>query len=77
VAAGLDVLTGLVEAAYTTHKAPLLQHVTRRINTLRYLLRLAKDLKLLKMDSFAFAADRLEEVGRMTSGWLRSQERRP
>jgi len=72
VAAMLDVLTLLVEASYTARREPILQDANRKANHLRYLLRLAKDLKLLSVDSYGYAAERLEEIGRMTGGWLKS-----
>ena len=65
----LDLLTTLVEAAYARDKRPLLDIATRRVNAIRYLLRLAKDLKLLTSDSWAFSAEKLDEIGRMAGGW--------
>ena len=66
---GLDVLVILTEAAYTTGKEELLAQANRKINTTRILLRLAKDLQLLSLDAYAFAAERLDEIGRMAGGW--------
>ena len=68
----LELLTGLVEAAYARDKRPILDAATRRINAIRYLLRLAKDLRLLSMDAWAFSAGRLDEIGRMAGGWKKS-----
>ena len=64
VALGLDLLQSLVEAAYSAEKTELLQSANRRANGLRYVMRLAKDLRLLTTDSYAFAAGRLEEIGK-------------
>jgi len=72
VSTTLDLLTALVEAAYSTQKSALLDQANRRANTLRYLLRMAKDLRLLSADSQAYAAARLEEIGRMIGGWRKS-----
>ena len=77
VAHGLDLLLALVEASYTANKASLLQQANGKVNGLRYLLRLAKDLRLLTVDSYAFAAERLEEIGRMVGGWQKSIAGRP
>ena len=55
---GLDLLTSLVEAAYA--------HSTR------YLLRLAKDLRLLSVDSYGFSEEKLDEIGRMVGGWRKA-----
>jgi four helix bundle protein len=68
----LDLLLLLVEAAYSTEKADLLDAANRSANGVRYLLRLAKDLKLLTLDSYGFAAERLDEIGRMIGGWQKS-----
>ena len=69
---GLDLLLILVAAAYTTDKAMLLEQASQKVNGLRYLLRLAKDLRLLSMDSYGFAMEHLDEIGRMAGGWLRA-----
>jgi len=71
----LDLLLLLVEAAYSTDKADLLERASRRTNGLRYMLRLAKDLKLLALDSYGFAVERLDEIGRMIGGWRKSVTR--
>ncbi len=71
-AAALDLLLALVEAAYARDKAPLLETASRRVNGLRFLLRLAKDLRLLSVDGYGFAGERLDEVGRMVGGWARA-----
>jgi len=44
---GLDLLTSLVEAAYAREKAGLLEEASRKVNSTRLLLRMAKDLKLM------------------------------
>lgn len=72
VAGALDLLSGLVEASYSSRKSSFLQKASADINVLRYLLRLAKDLRLLSMESYLFAVERLDEVGRMSGGWLKS-----
>ncbi len=76
VAHGLDLLLLLVESAYTQNKAALLQQAGTKVNGIRYLLRLSKDLKLLSLDSYGFAAERLDEIGRMVGGWRKSAVKR-
>ncbi len=73
---GLDVLVNLTEAAYTSGKDDLLSQANRKVNSTRLLLRLSKDLKLLSLDSYAFAAERLDEIGRMVGGWRKSAGQR-
>jgi hypothetical protein len=72
VTVGLDLLLLLVQAAYSAEKTELLEGANRSANGLRYLLRLAKDLRLLSLDAYGFAAERLDEVGRMIGGWGKS-----
>jgi hypothetical protein len=76
VSVGLDLLLAVVEASYSTEKGILLETASRKVNGFRYLLRLAKDLSLLTVDSYGFAAGRLEEIGRMIGGWQKSLVRK-
>ena len=68
----LDILDGLSAAVWTNHKHALLQQAMADINSLRLLLRLACDLDLLPGTSHEFAARSLDEIGRMTGGWLKA-----
>ena len=77
VSHGLDLLLLLVEAAYSSNKTAILQQANTKVNGVRYLLRLAKDLKLVTTDSYEFAAERLDEIGRMVGGWQKATSRRP
>ncbi len=76
VSRGLDLLLLLVEAAYSRDKSALLRDANVKANALRYLLRLSKDLRLLSIDSYGFATERLEEIGRMIGGWQKTTSRR-
>ena len=71
-AQSLDLLTLLTEAAYTRQKETLLQQASQKVNAVRLLLRMAKDLQILTVDSYAFSAGQLDEVGRMVGGWSKS-----
>ena len=73
----LDLLLLLVEAAYRRDKRETLRTASLRTNALRFLLRLAHDLKLLPGSAYAFATEQLDEVGRMVGGWERSTARTP
>jgi len=65
------VLELLVEAAYSPRKADLLARANRRIEILRWLVRLAKDRGLLTVRQYGFACQGLTECGRMVGGWLK------
>lgn len=68
----LDLLEGLVEAAYTRTRGPILARVNLGLEKLRYLFRLAMDLKILDLRRYEFAARALEEIGRMVGGWRKA-----
>lgn len=70
--AALDVLEGLVEAAYTKGRGPILARVNLGLEKLRFLFRLAKDLHYLDLHRYEFAARALEEIGRMVGGWRKA-----
>lgn len=74
VARALDLLETLLEAAYARNKQAPLERASHHINALRYLLRMAKDLGLIGAEPYGYAAEALEEIGRMTGGWRKSAQ---
>jgi hypothetical protein len=54
-----------VDAAYSADKAAPLKAARRHANALRYLLRLAKDLRLLAGDGYHFASEHLAAATRL------------
>lgn len=72
VTASLELLMNLVDATYQARNAGSLAAASREVNRIRYLMRLAKDLKVINLDAHEFAAKAVDEVGRMTGGWLKS-----
>ena len=71
----LDIMELLVEAAYARDKAGLLHTANRKIEMLRWLVRMAKDRTLCTARQYEFSCERLEECGRMTGGWLKTCSR--
>jgi len=69
----LEVMETLAEATYArgVAKAQLLGKANRKIESVRWLVRIAKDRNLLSMRQFAFSAKALEECGRMVGGWFK------
>ncbi len=63
----LEVLETLAKPAYAREaaKAQLLGRANRKIESIRWLVRIAKDRNLLSTRQFAFSAKALEECGRM------------
>ena len=72
VTSSLELLMNLVDATYQSRNAGSLGAAVREVNRIRYLARLAKDLRVLNIDGHEFAAKSMDEVGRMAGGWLKS-----
>jgi len=71
----LDLLSSLVEAAYSHEKVTDLVRAGRKANLLRYLFRLSKEKNIISFKSYQFSAAQLFEIGRMIGGWLRYCEK--
>ena len=69
----LDVLTGLIQAKYQRQKAGTLAEVNLKLETLRHLIRLAKDLKCVSIKGYEHASKLLVDLGREVGGWLKQQ----
>ena len=67
----LDILDLLIEAAYSRSKTAILRSANLKLEQLRYLVRLAKDLKLLSLKSYEFSARAIDGIGTSIGGWLR------
>ena len=70
----LEVMELLAEAAYSrgSAKVQLLAKANRRIEGVRWLVRICKDRNLISVRQFAFSCHSVEECGRMVGGWLKS-----
>lgn len=65
----LDILEALVEASYSPRKADLLARANRELEVLRWLIRMATDLKLFTPRQYEHCCISLNECGRMIGGW--------
>jgi hypothetical protein len=68
----LGLLMSLVDATYQSRNATPLAAAMREVNRVRYLIRLSKDLRVMDLKGYEFAAGLLDEIGRMTGGWWKS-----
>jgi hypothetical protein len=68
----LDVLERLIEATYTKERTQHLRAANLGIEKLRFLLRLAADLRLLDKRRYEHAARTLDETGRLIGGWIKA-----
>lgn len=70
----LDVVEDLIEARFTKNKGEILNRANLRLEKLRILLRISSDARHLSQARFRYAAERLDEAGRMLGGWMKQQE---
>jgi hypothetical protein len=70
-ATAMDVLEGLVEATYSRQPNAALAGCNLRLEKLRFLVRLAKDLQHLDLRRYEFALRAIDEIGRLVGGWLK------
>ncbi len=70
----LEVLELLVEASYTSSKGELLGRANLRLDRVRFLVRMAKDLRLISLKQYEHAAASLNGIGQEIGGWARSQK---
>lgn len=69
----LDSLEVLIEAAYTKNKYRLLKDLNLKLEKLRFLLRLAKDLKALSIKKYGYITGEINELGKMIGGWIKAE----
>ena len=74
----LDFLENILLAgqAPKTAKLPLLEHGSARLNMLRVFIRLSKDVKAIDMKKYIALEERIDEVGRMLGGGIKSVKER-
>ena len=69
-----DILDLLITAKFTKQRRPPLEATNRKLETLRFLLRLAKDMQCLQLQSYGFGTKAVDEIGRLVGGWLKGAE---
>ena len=71
------VLEILVEAAYSREKRDLLAEANRKMEVVRWTVRMCKDRNLLTASQFEHSAKCLNECGKMVGGWLKATGKVP
>ena len=72
------LLLGLLEIFYTAAALPRIEKLTIleresvKLNILRLLVRLMKDVHAIEMGQYARLQKKLDEIGRMLGGWIKS-----
>ncbi len=67
----LDVLERLIEATYTKRRSSHLANANLGLEKLRFLFRLARDLRVLDPRRYEFAARSIDETGRKVGAWTK------
>ena len=66
------ILEDLLRAKYSKERMAILQAVNMELELLRFQFRLAKDLQCLNVKSYGYAAEKVNEIGQMVGGWLKT-----
>ncbi|MBN2788856.1 MAG: diversity-generating retroelement protein Avd [Candidatus Delongbacteria bacterium] len=67
----LDILENIIEAKYGRSKKQFLKNVNLSLEKLRFLIRLSKDTQCLTIKAYEYASKEIDEIGKMTGGWLK------
>lgn len=68
----LKILEGIIEANQERNKIPYLKQISINLDKLRILIRLSKDLRFISIKQYGFATNKVNEIGKMLGGWLKS-----
>jgi len=70
----LNILEGLLQASslYKQDKLLVLEKVSIQLNMFRIFIRLMKDSKIINGTKYLNLQQKIDEVGRMLGGWIRS-----
>ena len=70
----VDLIELLLEAGYTKggNKLVLLDKSSVKLNTLRFFIRLMKETKVFDLKKYTTLQEKIDEIGRMLGGWIRS-----
>lgn len=70
----LDILEGIFMASNLSkaEKLPTLEKTSSKLNLLKILIRLTKDIKVIDNKKYFVLETALDEIGRMLGGWIKS-----
>jgi four helix bundle protein len=67
----LEIGQMIVHANKLRQKKGKLYEIDIELEKLRFLIRLAKDLKMMSISKYGHHCERLDEIGRLLGGWLK------
>lgn len=68
----LDILEMLIEANYSRQKREILIKVNLKLDVLRFMMRISKDMKYVSLNGYDFFCQSAIEIGKMVGGWLKA-----
>lgn len=68
----LDIGQMIVHANKLRNKREKLYELDIALEKLRFLIRLAKDLKMMSITKYGHHCERLDEIGKLLGGWMKS-----
>lgn len=70
----LDLLELLIAASYyqKNEKSTILNKASVKLDLLKILIRLTNDIKATPMKKYLLLEEKLQEIGKMLGGWIRS-----
>ena len=71
----LDIARLITRANRERNRARTLWEIDGKLDELRLLTRLAKDLRLLSVKQYGLINQRVSEIGRLLGGWIKSSAR--
>ena len=72
----LEILERLIEATYTKRRTTHLANANLGLEKLRFLIRLARDLRCLDHRRYEFAARSIDDTGRRVGAWRKAHDAR-
>jgi four helix bundle protein len=70
----LEIGKMIVHANKLKQKRGKLYDIDIELEKLRFLIRIAKDLKFLSISKYGHHCERLDEIGRLLGGWLKTTQ---
>jgi uncharacterized protein YecE (DUF72 family) len=71
----LEILDAVVVANKRQQKLPLLARADEALASLRVLVRLGHEMRVLATNSYEYAAREMDEIGKLLGGWMKQQSR--
>mgnify|MGYP001564978536 CR=1 FL=1 len=68
----LDILELLIEASFSKEKLEILRKVNLKLEKLRFLIRISKDMRFINIKSYEFSSRSINEIGKMVGGWIKA-----